>query len=115
MKKNGKKRPPREKKTYEANLRDLIGAGVLTPPLRLFRKYKGKIMEARLLPQGTVEFEGQTFNTSSTAAEFARSTVTGRKMNTNGWVFWQYLDAAGKTLTLFDARKKFLATKGKNP
>jgi len=69
-------------------------------------------MEARLLPQGTVEFEGQTFNTSSTAAEFARSTVTGHKMHTNGWSFWQYLDAAGKTLTLFDAREKFLAMKG---
>jgi predicted type IV restriction endonuclease len=113
-KKNGKKRAQREKKTYEGKLQDIIGAGVLTPPLRLFRKYKGKLMEARLLPEGTVEFEGQTFNTSSTAAEFARSTVTGRKMNTNGWSFWQYLDAAGKTLTLFEAREKFLAMKGKN-
>jgi predicted type IV restriction endonuclease len=110
--KNGKKAQLREtKKTFEANLQDLIGAGLLTPPLRLFRKYKGKLMEARLLPQGTVEFEGQTFNTSSSAAEFARSTVTGRKMQTNGWSFWQYLDAAEKTLTLYDAREKFLAMK----
>ena len=39
------------------------------------------------------------------------STITGLKMNTNGWVFWQYHDA-GKTLTLSDAREKFLALKG---
>jgi hypothetical protein len=32
-------------------------------------------------------------------------------MNTNGWRFWQYQDATGKTLTLADVRTTFLARK----
>ena len=36
------------------------------------------------------------------------STVTGRKMNTNGWDFWQFVDGNGRKLTLFDARQAFL-------
>ncbi len=99
------------KKTYEANLQDLIAAGLLSPPLRLFRKYKGKLLKAKLLPNGKVVFEGQTFNTSSKAAGFALSTVTGREMQANGWSFWQYRDAHGNTATLFDAREKLLAKK----
>jgi hypothetical protein len=102
----------KEKKTYAANMRDIIGSGILSPPIRLFRKYRGKMMEASLLPDGAVEFEGARFNSCSTAAETARSTITGRRMNTNGWSFWQYLDAQGKTLTLFDARERFLKMKG---
>jgi hypothetical protein len=111
--KGGKKHRRPEKRTYNAKLQDLIGAGLLSPPVRLFRKYRGRVMEATLLPQGTVEFEGRTYDSSSTAAEVARSTVTGRRMHTNGWDFWQYQDTAGKTLTLFDVRQKFLAMKGK--
>jgi hypothetical protein len=70
------------------------------------------MMEAKLLPDGAVEFDGTRFDSCSTAAETARSTITGRKMNTNGWSFWQYQDANGKTLTLFDARERFLKAKG---
>jgi hypothetical protein len=99
------------KKTYEVTLQDLIAASLLSPPLRLFKQYKGKLLEAKLLPQGTVEFEGQTFNSCSSAAEFARSTVTGRMMSTNGWDFWQYLDAAGNTAMLSEAREKLLTNK----
>jgi predicted type IV restriction endonuclease len=114
--KTDEKRPrKREKKTYSANMLDIIGSGILSPPIRLFRKYRGKGMEATLLPDGAVEFEGRRFNSCSTAAETARSTIKGRKMNTNGWVFWQYVDAQGKTLTLFDARERFLKMKGERP
>jgi predicted type IV restriction endonuclease len=100
-----------KKVKYEATLAQVIGAGILSPPLRLFRKYRGQVMEATLLPDGGVEFQGTRFKTCSTAAEFARSTVTGRKMHTNGWDFWQYHDAKGKKSTLFDARQAYLATK----
>jgi predicted type IV restriction endonuclease len=97
---------------YDVSLADIIAAALLSPPLRLFRKYKGKMMEATLLPDGAVEFGQERYRTCSTAAETARSTITGRKMHTNGWGFWQYLGADGKTLTLADARKAFLARKG---
>lgn len=94
---------------YEVRLTDIIAAGLLLPPVKLFRKYKGKVMEAFLLPDGAVEFGQERYRTCSTAAEIARSTVTGRKMNTNGWVFWQYLGTDGKARTLAEVRRAFLA------
>ncbi len=96
---------------YDVTLKDIIGAALLTPPLRLFRKHKGKMLEATLLPDGSVEFEGKRYSSGSTAADFARSTITGRRMHTNGWVFWQYLDADQKERLLAVARKKSLAMK----
>lgn len=114
--KGGKKRrPQKEKVKYNANLDDLIGAGLITPPLSLFRKYRGIKLEAKLLPDGKVEFNGTAHDTCSTAAEIARGTITGRRMNTNGWTFWQYLDANGKAQTLFDVRQRFLEMKGDTP
>jgi predicted type IV restriction endonuclease len=85
-------------------LADLITAGILSPPLQLFRKYKGQRLEATLLAGGGVEFKGQCYDTCSGAASAARATVSGRPMNTNGWTFWQYQGAGGKKLTLDDAR-----------
>jgi hypothetical protein len=89
-------------------LADLIAGGILTPPLKLFRKYKGKRLEATLLGGGAVEFQGQRYDTCSGAAEAARATVSGRRMNTNGWTFWQYQGADGKKRTLRDARHRVL-------
>src|SRR5262249_35710621 len=106
------KQRKRGKKHFGVALADIIGAGLLSPPVRLFREYRGKLMEAMLLPDSGVEFQGKRFDSCSTAAEFARSTITGRKMNTNGWSFWQYLDANGKKLLLLDVRERFLRTKG---
>jgi hypothetical protein len=93
-------------------LPDLIAAGVLTTPLRLFRKYKGQTLEATLLPSGRVEFQGVQYDSCSSAAEAARLAVTGQRMSTNGWDFWQYRDGAGKRLSLDNARERFVRTKG---
>lgn len=89
-------------------LADLIAAGILHPPLKLFRRYKGTKLEATLLADGAVEFQGQRYDTCSGAAEAARATVSGQKMNTNGWTFWQYQRADGKKFTLRDARNQDL-------
>jgi hypothetical protein len=80
--------------------------------LRLFRKYKGNVLEATLHSDGTVEFQALRYPTCSTAAEIARGTVTGRRMNTNGWSFWQYRDGQGKALELIEARRRYLEAKG---
>jgi hypothetical protein len=92
-------------------LADLITAGILSPPLALFRKYKGRRLEATLLPVGAVEFQGQRYDTCSAAAEAARASITGRTMHTNGWTFWQYQAGDGKHLCLDDARKKLIRSK----
>lgn len=101
----GKKQPPPP--VTKVELVDLIEAGRLAPQVRLFRTYRGKPVEARLLPDGRVEFGGQPYRTCSLAAERARQTITGRRMSTNGWAFWQ-LDVDGQTVTLESVRAAFL-------
>ena len=51
------------------------------------------------------------YESCSAAADSARSTVTGQKMNTNGWTFWQFTDKDGEMKPLFDARQRFLEMK----
>lgn len=101
----------RARASHMASLSDLIGAGLLSPPTRLFRKYKGQVSEATLLPDGAVEFQGKRYRSCSTAAVAARAAVTGQNMNTNGWIFWQYADVKGKKADLKTARDRYLASK----
>jgi hypothetical protein len=114
--KTGEAKPRKKMKArYAANLKDLISAGLLTTPLSLFREYRGTRLEATLHADGRVEFNGTLYDSGSTAADMARSTITGRRMNTNGWVFWQYLGADGKIHLLSEDRERFLAMKSKSP
>ncbi|MCC6228470.1 MAG: hypothetical protein IT432_04505 [Phycisphaerales bacterium] len=89
-------------------LADLISSGLLATPLRLFCHYLDHDLEATLRADGTVEFQRQQYPSCSTAAEVARGSVTGRRMNTNGWTFWKYKDPAGEVRELDSARKAFL-------
>jgi predicted type IV restriction endonuclease len=91
---------------HGVTLTDVIAVGYLIAPTKLFRRYKGTMLEATLLPDGGVEFQGQRYSTASAAAEAARKAVTGQQFNTNGWTFWQYHTLDGKTLVLADARKR---------
>ena len=55
-----------------------------------------------------MEFQGKHYLSPSAAAEAARATVTGRKMNTNGWSFWQIEGDGGKPRTLGQVRNAYL-------
>jgi hypothetical protein len=114
--KKGERKPGKAEKTrYDVKLQDLIAAGLLTVPLTLFRQYRGTKLQATVLPDGKVEFQGTAYDSCSTPAEIARGTITGRKMNTNGWIFWQYVGADGKVHELAEPRKRFLAMKKAPP
>lgn len=111
---HSRSRPGRQQKgrtDFKVKLADVIAAGLLKPPVKLFRKYKGHRIEATLLADGKVDFQGTIYNTCSTAAEVARGTITGHKMNTNGWSFWQYTGSDGKPRELIAARTEYLATR----
>jgi predicted type IV restriction endonuclease len=99
--------PRRVRRTSGVSLADLIRAGLLNAPMRLCRKYKGQMLEARLLADGNVEFQGTPYASPSTAAEVARGTVTGRRMHTNGWGFWQTEVDGGKPRTLNQTRDAY--------
>jgi hypothetical protein len=97
------------------SLADLLGAGMIKPGVRLFRRYKSRDLEAQLLPDGSVRFGNENFRTCSTAAEVARKSVTGRRMNTNGWVFWQFADSSGKPAVLDTLRRTFIERRPSAP
>ena len=46
-------------------LKDVITAGLLKVPLKLTIHYKGHDLEADLLPDGTVTFQGKNYPSSS--------------------------------------------------
>jgi hypothetical protein len=97
---------PGEPQPAVITLQELIEAGLLKPPLSLFRKYKGRRVEALLTAEGAVEFQGKKYHACSAAAEAARRAVTGKSMNTNGWEFWHYDGGGGRPRTLDWAREE---------
>jgi predicted type IV restriction endonuclease len=107
-----KRRQQKGRTDLHVSLSDVIGAGLLSPPVKLFRRYKKTMLEATLLADGRVEFQGKTYGSSSEAAGIARGTITGRPMNTNGWTFWQYRDEADKVRELAYARQLCLDKQG---
>jgi hypothetical protein len=120
-KSNGEGTPPKRPKParkdkkkahFGVTLTQLIQAHYLKPPLWLFRKYKGTVLEATLHPDGTVDFQGTRYDSCSTAAELARGSITGRRMNTNGWQFWQFREGQGKPQELIAVRGRFMREKG---
>jgi len=94
---------------HGVTLADIVKARLLAPPVKLFRRYKGQMLEAVLLADGQVEFQGTRYSSCSKAGETARATVTGRKMNTNGWSFWQTKGDDGRLRELTHVRNQFTA------
>jgi len=96
---------------------DLIEAGLIRPPLRLEREYKGVQVTATVRPDGKVEFDRQAYDSLSTAAGMARKSVVGAPAGreypqTNGWIFWMYADeAAGELREIDHLRQSYLTQK----
>ena len=85
-------------------VKDLIEAGLIRPPLKLTRTYKGVALEAVVLPDGRVRFAGEDYDTLSAAGAAARATIIGRQKDgslpaTNGWEFWRIERAGGNVET----------------
>jgi len=98
---------------HRTTLADVINAGILKPPLKLFADFKGTKLEATLETDGKVTFQGESCTTCSAAGALAKKSITGQLMSTGGWTFWQYDDANGEIRTLDDARDQFLRKSGK--
>jgi RAMA domain-containing protein len=109
------KEPPKPPNIPGVHVIDLIGANLIEPPLKLEKEYKGKYLEAEIQHDGTIVFDGETYNSLSLAASYARKSIigapAGRKYpQTNGWVFWKYRDAETGQLEEIDVlRQKYLA------
>ena len=101
----------------EGTLQNLIAAGLIKPPLEIERSYKGVKLTATIQGDGSVSFDGQSYDSLSTAGGMARKSVVGAPegrpyRQTNGWTFWQYRDpTTGKPRDMDSVRQEFLATK----
>jgi len=103
--------------TADATVGNLVQAGLIRTPFRIEREYKGVHLTALVRPDGKVEFDGQVYDSLSTAAGMARKSVVGTPAGrpypqTNGWTFWMYSDEDGGELREIDhLRQNYLAQK----
>ena len=100
--------------SYAVSVQDLIDAGLVPSPLTLERSYKGVHLEATLGADGRVSFDGEAYDSLSTAAGMARRSVVGAPSDrpypqTNGWTFWRCADGSGGSLRpVDDIRQSYL-------
>jgi predicted type IV restriction endonuclease len=92
-------------------LKDVISAGLVQLPLELHRIYKGRSFVGRITAAESIWWEGQEFESLSTAAGVARASVIGRPPDrkypqTNGWTFWHFTDEDGRDRPLDELRQK---------
>jgi hypothetical protein len=106
--------PPSEPGTpwREVTLQDIIGAGLVRLPLELQKDYKGHHLVGRITAEGKATWGGREYSSLSTAAGMARASVIGippgRKYpQTNGWIFWQFVDADGGVKPLDVLRQRY--------
>lgn len=100
-------------------LEQLISSGILKPPVKLTKKYKGRDLEAKILSDGTVTCLGQKYTSLSQAGGAARAEVAGMGTDgklpaTNGWDFWKYRCPDGTLEPISAARDEYLARNGQS-
>jgi hypothetical protein len=66
---------------------------------RIRARYKGRVYKARVRRDGSVSYNGTTYNSPSAAA------IAVRKRSTDGWYFWKYERAPGDWIKLNELRK----------
>lgn len=103
---------------HAVTLTDLLGAGLLAPPVELTKTYKKQLLTARLEADGQVSFGGARYESLSTAAGRARRSVLGPDPGgrpypqTNGWTFWRFQDVEGQWRELDVLRQRYYETHG---
>jgi hypothetical protein len=107
--KKSTKQQQKHKQYIGVEVADLIKAGLIIPPLELEKTYKGTHFKAVVRDDGTIEWDGQSYTSLSTAAAMARKSIVGKPLHTNGWAFWMYKDSqTGKLKEIDFIRKEYL-------
>ncbi len=93
----------------KVTITQLIRQGLIKPPLRLSKTFKGSPVRATLLDSGKVKYEDREYKSLSHAAAMALNSVTGTKKPVNGWKFWKFLDKKSqKYLVMAKLRDQYL-------
>ena len=93
---------------------DLIAAGLIEPPVKLVRTYKGVELTATILKDGRVRFGTETYDSLSQAARDAIAQISGRRSDgklptANGWDFWRIESTAGELVPVAQLRRRSTA------
>lgn len=93
-------------KTLE--LADLIALGVVTVPLPIQARYKGRIVQGVIEADGRISMQSERYESLSQAAAVARQRINGAQKPpaTNGWRFWKVLSRDGKQESLHAVRAR---------
>jgi hypothetical protein len=100
-----KREPSTANPAHQISLLHLINVGLIKTPLKLHKTFRGTKLFATVHADGRVEFNGQFFDSCSSAASAARGTVIGGTPATSGWAFWKYDDAEGRSHPLDHLRR----------
>ena len=104
--------PGTDKPWQRVTLPQLVEAGLIDLPIELEHRFRGgPRLTARLEAIDRVIFDGQPFDSLSTAAGMARKHVRGGPPGsasppTNGWTFWQVRGVDGSLVTLDALRRE---------
>jgi len=74
--------------------------GLLRDWQRIYASYKGKEYKAKVLPSGSIKFNGKLYSSPTGAAK----TIIERGA-VNGWNFWKYKNKAGNLVAISRLRK----------
>jgi Restriction Enzyme Adenine Methylase Associated len=97
-------------------LDQLIDGGLVRIPFAIEHRYRGVELAARIEAARRIVFNGQEFDSLSTAGGVARKSVAGSFPGrdipqTNGWTFWQFRGSDGRLLELDDLRRELYQRK----
>ncbi|MBA7679263.1 hypothetical protein ES703_87550 [subsurface metagenome] len=95
-----KKVKKRRKRVSKAAKGERPLKGLLRDYQRIYASYKGKDYKAKVLPSGSIKFNGKLYNTPSGAAH-----VIIERGAVNGWNFWKYKDKSGNLRAIKHLRK----------
>lgn len=101
--------------TFDCTLKDLIDAGLISPPFELEAKWRKQRFAATVEKDGTVTFQGKQYSSLSVSGGMARNIASGPPKDgrpyyqTNGWTFWKCHDKnTGKPEIIDLLRQRYL-------
>jgi hypothetical protein len=98
---------PRRPKRYEATLRDLLDAGLLTTGEALIPPPRGKSRSAKVTQSGTIQVDNVEYVTPSGAAK-----ASSGNSAEPGWEYWS-VDRSGVRTTLFELRSRLRSSRSR--
>ncbi len=108
----------KERITHDCALKDLLEAGLISPPFEIEATWRKQRFTAVVEKDGSVTFQGRAYRSLSVSGGMARNIASGPPKDgrpyyqTNGWTFWKYRDSRTGKLEVVDVlRQRYLESR----